>query len=131
MALISGILIILIGVVHIIYGEVVQLKALTDSITDMITIGSTRIMIYQGGVLLLLVGTMQVLKGLKKLKVKGFLKYIPVGYIVTNFSTYLVLGLLLHPQVIKSSIPQIIIFVIIIVFLFLDLLIEKRKQANG
>ncbi len=130
MALISGILIILVGVVHLIYGEIVQLKALSESISDMITIGSTRIMIYQGGVLLILVGAMQVLKGLKKIKVKGFVSYIPIGYIIANFSTYLILGLLLHPQVIRSSIPQIIIFVIILVFLSLDLFMDKRKRTN-
>ena len=130
MALISGILIILVGVVHLIYGEAVQLKALSDSIADSLTIGSTRIMIYQGGVLLLLVGTMQVLKGLKKIKVTGTLKYIPLGYILANFMTYLLLGLILHPEVIKSSVPQIIIFVIIITFLVLDLVICKKKQVN-
>ncbi len=121
MGLAAGILIILISIAHNIYGEqkqVPELKRITD---DPIMIGSLRIMIFQGGVILLAVGVIQVLLATNVIQLHGISAYFPVGIILINFITSLVIAAFIHREVFKVTVPQFVIFAIIILFQLLAL----------
>ncbi len=61
MGIAAGVIIILISIAHSIYGEKKQIPELKKITNDAIMIGSLRIMIFQGGILLFAVGIVQVL----------------------------------------------------------------------
>lgn len=121
MGLAAGILIILISIAHNIYGErkqVPELKRITD---DPILIGSLRIMIFQGGVILFAVGILQVLLATNVIHLHGISAYFLVGIILINFITSLIIAVFIHREVFKVTIPQIVIFAIIILLQLLAL----------
>ena len=61
MELAAGILVIVMGILHIGYGEKQPIAVLSKATDDSILIGSVRVMSLQGGVLLLSVGSIHVL----------------------------------------------------------------------
>lgn len=128
MILSSGILILIVGIIHIVYGEIVQIPGLEEFIQDPIIIGSTRVMIFQGGIILIAIGAIQILKGLKIIKLKGIGALFPLGIICLNFGTFLLIALITHIELLSISIPQILIFSIIIILLVLSLLKERRQE---
>ena len=114
MGLIAGILLVLISIAHNVYGEkkqVPDLKALTQ---DSVMIGSLRIMIFQGGLLLLAVGVMQILVSLDNVALTGVARYFLLGIVSINFLTALLISLLTHRKILKVIMPQFILFIVII-----------------
>jgi hypothetical protein len=121
MGIAAGIMIILISIAHNIYGEKKQLPKLKKVSNDSIMIGSLRIMIFQGGILLFVVGIIQVLVSANIIQLPGISAYFPVGIVFINFITSLLIAAFLHREVFKVTIPQFIVFSIIIVLQFLSL----------
>jgi len=116
------------GIIHIVYGEIVQISGLKAFIQDTIIIGSTRVMIFQGGIILIALGAIQILKGLKIVKLNGIGALFPSGIICLNLGTFILIALIKHIELLSISIPQILIFSIIIILLVLSLLKERRQE---
>jgi hypothetical protein len=114
MGIVAGILLVLISIAHVIYGEKKQIPPLKKLTNDSIMIGSLRIMIFQGGLLLLAVGVFQILTSVNTIELTGAARYIPVGIVLLNFCTTLFISVIAHKEVLKTTIPQFIIFIIII-----------------
>lgn len=121
MGIIAGILIILLSIAHNIYGErkqVPDMKAITD---DGIIIGSLRIMVFQGGILLLAVGIIQILFATGVIELTGIARYFPVGIIALNLSVFLLVAIFIHRALLKITMPQLVIFAVIITLQLLSL----------
>lgn len=121
MGLSAGIMIIIISIAHIIYGEKKQIPELKKITSDSVMIGSLRIMIYQGGILLFAVGIIQVLVSASLIQLPGISAHIPAGIILINFFTSLIIAGYLHREIFKITLPQFVIFAIIIVLQLLSL----------
>jgi hypothetical protein len=121
MGIAAGIMIILISIAHNIYGEKKQVPELKKVSNDSIMIGSLRIMIFQGGILLFAVGIVQVLVSVEIIQLPGISAYFPLGIVLINFITSLLIAAFFHTEVFKVTIPQFVIFSIIIVLQFLAL----------
>lgn len=119
MELVASILIIIMSIAHIIYGEIKQLPEYSALTEDSILIGSVRVMIYQGGVILLAVGITQLLHALTVIQLEGIGLYFPVGIVVLNFLVSLLIILIKHTSILKVTVPQFVVFGIIIVLLLL------------
>lgn len=122
MGIIASILLIIISIAHIIYGEKKQIPALKQLTKDSIHIGSLRIMIIQGGVILFAVGIIQLLISLDIINLTGIARYFPVGIILMNTIVAFVITLFFHREIFKITIPQYIVFCIIIGLQFFSIL---------
>ena len=114
MGIAAGILLLIISIVHNVYGEKKQIPALKELTKDSIMIGSQRIMIFQGGILLFAVGIIQILVSIDTVVLTGVARYFPVGIVLINVCTSLFFILLAHKEVLKITIPQFVIFIVII-----------------
>lgn len=121
MGLAAGIIIILISIAHNIYGEKKQVPELKKITNDSIMIGSLRIIIFQGGILLFAVGIIQVLVSADIIQLPGISAYFPVGIVFINFITSLIIAGFIHREVFKVTIPQFVVFFIIILMQILSL----------
>lgn len=121
MGIISGILLVLISIAHNIYGEKKQIPALKELTNNDVIIGSQRIMIFQGGNLLLVVGLIQILVSLNVIVLTGFARCFPVGIVLINFFTALFFTIFYYKEVLKITIPQFVIFIVIICLQLLSL----------
>lgn len=121
MGIAAGIIIILMSIAHNVYGEKKQIPALKELTQDSIMIGSLRIMIYQGGILLLAVGVVQVLVSTHILELSGIAAYFPVGIVILNVITSLIIAALLHHEIFKITIPQFVIFALVIALQILSI----------
>ncbi len=121
MGITAGILLVLISIAHNIYGEKKQIPALKQLTKDSIIIGSQRIMIFQGGLLLLAVGLIQILVSLDVIVLTGMARYFPVGIVLINFCTALFITLIMHREILKITIPQFLLFILIISLQLLSL----------
>lgn len=121
MGIAAGITIILISIAHNIYGETKQIPELKKITNDSIMIGSLRIMIFQGGILLFVVGIVQVMVSTGIIQLPGISAYFPVGIVLINFITSMLIAAFFHSEIFKVTIPQFVIFSIIIVLQFLSL----------
>lgn len=121
MGVTAGILIIAISIAHNIYGERKQVPALKKITNDSIMIGSLRIMIFQGGILLLAVGIIQVLTAVSMIKLSGISTFFPLGIVLINFITSLLIALIFHREVFRITVPQFVVFAIIITLQMLSL----------
>jgi hypothetical protein len=117
----AGIIIILISIAHNIYGEKKQVPELKKITNDSIMIGSLRIIIFQGGILLFAVGIIQVLVSADIIQLPGISAYFPVGIVFINFITSLIIAGFIHREVFKVTIPQFVVFFIIILMQILSL----------
>lgn len=117
----AGVLLIFISVAHNIYGEKNQIPALKKLTDDSIMIGSLRIMIFQGGLLLFAVGVIQILTSIDIIELVGVARYFPVGIVLINFGTAISIAALGHRDVLKIMIPQMVLFVIIIGLQFISI----------
>ena len=115
MQITSSILLILISIAHFIYGEKKQIPALKKITSDSIMIGSLRIMIYQGGFIILLAGVLQLLIAIDLIVLNGIAQYFPLTLVLINFISALLITLLFHREILKITIPQFVIFTLIIV----------------
>lgn len=114
MGIIAGILLVLLSIAHNVYGEKKQIPDLKAITKDPIMIGSLRVMIFQGGLLLLGVGIVQLLASAGVIELLGVARYFPVGIVLLNFVTFLFITLVVHKELLKITIPQIVIFILII-----------------
>ena len=121
MGITAGILLVIISIIHNIYGEKRQIPDLKKLTKDSITIGSQRIMIFQGGILLLAVGVIQILVSASLIELNGVARYFPVGIVLINFCTALFITVFAHREVLKINIPQFVIFAVIICLQLLSL----------
>ncbi len=121
MGITAGIILILISIAHNIYGEKKQIPELEKITNDQIMIGSLRIMIFQGGIFLLAVGIIQVLVSTDIIQLPGISAYFPVGIVLINFITSLIIAGFINREVFKIIIPQIVIFSLVIIFQILSL----------
>lgn len=110
MKLIVGIILILMSIVHVIYGEKMQTNNLKQLKADSILIGSFRSMSLQGGLILFAVGLMEIMVYLGIIELIGIAVYIPLGIVSLNMIAVLVVALLKHRDLIKATVPQFIIF---------------------
>ena len=121
MGIAAGIIIIIISIAHNIYGEKKQIPELKKITNDSVMIGSLRIMIFQGGILLLAVGIIQVLVAANYIQLPGISAYFPVGIVLINFLTSLIIAGFIHREVLKITLPQFVIFAVIILLQILSL----------
>jgi hypothetical protein len=128
MAIATGILIFLLGVVHIIYGEYMQIPDLLRHLDDPAIIGSTRVMIYQGGVILLAVGIVQFLKGIRRIRLNGAAAFFPMGILILNILTFLSVAFASGRSLIAATFPQLTVFVVIIVLMAIEV---RRTSRRG
>ncbi|MBZ0293313.1 MAG: hypothetical protein K8L99_12170 [Anaerolineae bacterium] len=115
MGLIAGILLVLLSFAHNIYGERKQIPDLKAITQDPIMVGSLRVMIFQGGILLLAVGIIQILVALGTIELTGIARFFPVGIVLLDFGTFSGITAFFHRELFRITIPQIIVFVLIIV----------------
>lgn len=121
MALTSGILLILISIAHLIYGEKKQIPDLKKITSDSIMIGSLRIMIIQGGFIILFAGIIQLLVALDVIVLGGIKRYFTLSLVLINFGVALSTTLFMHREIFKITLPQFLIFTVIIVLQVLSL----------
>ena len=84
-------------------------------------IGSQRIMIFQGGILLLAVGIVQILVSINLIELTGVARYFPVGIVLINVCTSLFIILFAHKEILKITVPQFVVFIAIITLQLLSL----------
>ena len=121
MGIAAGIMIILISIAHNIYGEKKQIPELKKITSESIIIGSLRIMIFQGGILLFAVGIVQVLTSANAIQLPGISAYFPLGIVLINFITSLIIAGFIHREIFKITIPQFVVFFIIIILQVLSI----------
>lgn len=121
MGIAAGVLLLLMSIAHIVYGEQKQIPALKAISQDQIMIGSLRIMIYQSGCILLAIGLTQLLWQLEYLQLTGVARYFPVAIVLINVLTSFFIILIKHRQIFKITFPQFIIFSIIILLQWLSI----------
>lgn len=121
MGITAGILLVLISIAHNIYGEKTQIPALKKYTQDLILIGSQRIMVFQGGLLLLAVGMIQILVSVNLITLTGVARFFPVGIVLINFFTALIIAIFFHKEILKVTIPQFVLFIVIISLQLLSL----------
>lgn len=114
MGIIAGILLVLLSIAHNIYGEKKQIPELKELTNDSIKIGSLRVMIFQGGLLLFAVGVIQILVATNLIELIGIARYFPVGIVALNFFTFLTVAIVVHRELLKITVPQLVIFALII-----------------
>lgn len=121
MGMTAGILLILISIAHNIYGEKIQIPSLKKHTQDLILIGSQRIMVFQGGLLLLAVGIIQTLVSTDLIALTGVARFFPVGIVLINFFTALVIAIFFHREIFKITAFQFALFLLIITLQLLSL----------
>ena len=114
MGITAGILLILISIAHIIYGEQKQIPALKQLTADSIQIGSLRIMIIQGGLILFAVGIIQLMVSVNAITLTGLSRYFPISLVLINTISAFFITLFFHKEIFKITILQFIVFIIII-----------------
>ena len=119
MKLVVGIILIFMSIVHVIYGEKMQVNILKKLEANNILIGSFRVMSLQGGLLLFAVGVIEIMvyAGLS-----GFAVYIPLGIVCLNVISVFIVAIVKHQELFKVIIPQFLIFSIIIILQVLSVI---------
>lgn len=115
MKLAVGIMLIFMSIVHVIYGEKMQVSVLKKLEVNNILIGSYRVMSLQGGLLLFAVGVVEIMIYVGLIVLTGFAVYIPLGIICLNVISVLIVAIVKHQELFKVTIPQFLIFAIIII----------------
>lgn len=115
MKLVVGIILVVMSVVHVIYGEKIQVDELKKLNASHLLIGSFRVMSLQGGMILFAVGVVEVLAFYNLVVLTGVAAYIPLGILCLNVLSVLIVSFIKHKELIKAVIPQLLIFLIIIV----------------
>ena len=114
MELALGLMLIFMSIVHVIYGEKKQVEVLKKSTSDSVLIGSFRVMSLQGGILLFAVGVIYILSFIGVLPLTGTAAYFPVSIILLNIFSLLIVAITKHKDLLKATVPQFIIFAIIV-----------------
>ena len=117
-----------IGVVHIVYGEVAQISGLLAITQAPIIIGSTRVMILQGGIILIAMALLQIADSRRGGVLTGVAATFPLGLIVVNFAAFLLVALSGSPALLADAIPQVVYVLILIVLQAIAL--SKKLRAR-
>ncbi len=121
MELAAGILIVIMSILHIVYGEKQPVADLSKATDDPILIGSVRVMSLQGGFLLLAVGLIHILNFLNVITLSGIAVYFPVGIICINLLTFLLVAIWKHRELFSIIVFQLVVFAVIIVLQILSI----------
>ncbi len=111
---IVGIVLILMSIAHVIYGEVMLVRELKSLSADGFLIGSYRVMSLQGGMLLAAVGIVEWLSAERIIALFGFSAYIPLGIVAINLLSFVIVVAAVHRELIQYTLPQCMIFIVII-----------------
>ncbi|WP_248930398.1 hypothetical protein [Paenibacillus hamazuiensis] len=111
---IAGIVLIVMSIAHVIYGEVMHITALKSMAADDFLIGSYRAMSLQGGLLLAAVGIVELLSAERVISLPGFTAFIPLGIVSINLIAFAVIIAAGYRHLLQYSIPQLPVFIIII-----------------
>lgn len=114
MKLVAGVMLIFMSIVHVIYGEKMQVSFLKQLGVNNILIGSYRVMSLQGSILLFAVGVVEIMVFSGLIVLAGFAIFIPLGIICLNVLSVFIVAIVKHHELIKATIPQFLIFAIII-----------------
>ncbi|MCD7034158.1 hypothetical protein LRR81_07920 [Metabacillus sp. GX 13764] len=121
MKLITGIILIILSVIHVLYGEKKLLKELADLGADQTLTGSVRVMTVQGGALLFATGVIELLSYSKAIQLSGIAGYFPLGLVCINVISCILVIVFKHRELLKIVFPQLVIFLIIIVLMKLSI----------
>ena len=121
MGITAGILLVLMSVAHNLFGEMRQRPALERITKDDVIIGSQRIMVFQGGFLLLAVGIIQIMVSADLIVLTGIARYFPIGIVFINFFTALIITALFHRTIFRITIPQFAVFLLIMLLQYTSL----------
>ena len=122
MKLTAGIILIFMSIIHVVYGEKMQVNQLKKLEANDMLIGSFRVMSLQGGLLLFVVGIVEIMVYAGIIAFTGFAVFIPVGIVCLNVLSVFIIALLKHPELLKATVPQFIIVAIILILQFLSVL---------
>lgn len=111
-----GLMLVVMSVVHVIYGEKMQVSVLKRQEADSMLIASYRVMSLQGGLILLGVGVVEIMTYTGIMILSGAANYIPLAVVAMNVFAVLFFGLVKHRELLKTTVPQFIIFSIILFF---------------
>jgi len=121
MKLIIGILLIVMSIIHVIYGEKKLVNELRGLRADNLLIGSFRVMSVQGGLLLFAIGLIEIMSYIGTIKLSGFASFFPSGVIFLNIISCLMISIFKHRELLKMTLPQLFIFIIIFVLQLLSI----------
>lgn len=114
MKLAVGLVLIFMSIVHVFYGEKMQVNILEKLGADSILIGSYRVMSLQGGLLLFAIGFLEIMVYTGFVNLNGIAVYIPLIILCLNVIAFFIVAALKHHDLIRATIPQFIIFSFII-----------------
>jgi hypothetical protein len=109
--------------VHVIYGEKMQVMELKELKANTILIGSYRVMSLQGGILLFAVGLIEIMVFIELIELTGFAAFIPLGVVCLNVLSVFIVSIGKHRELLKATVPQFLIFTVIISLQFLSVLL--------
>ena len=122
--LIAGILALLLAVAHSLWGEKVILKEVNKSELGNDTKTGFIISWYQISLVLAVVGTSSIVAAfLVTLEVVRSIGIVVLCIVAGNFLIFLILGLIKHKEIIKASIPQAVLFSVLIILLILGIVL--------
>ena len=122
MELAAGLLIIVMSILHIIYGEKNPIAALSTLTDNTILIGSFRVMSLQGGLLLLAVGLIHILQFFNIITLVGIAVFFPLGLICINLIAFLLIALFKHKDLFSIITFQLAAFTVIIILQILSVI---------
>ena len=122
MELAAGLLIIVMSILHIIYGEKNPIAALSTLTDNSILIGSFRVMSLQGGLLLLVVGLIHILQFFNIITLVGIAVFFPLGLICINLIAFLLIALFKHKDLFSIITFQLAAFTVIIILQILSVI---------
>lgn len=114
MKLAVGLILILMSIVHVFYGEKMQVNVLKKLGADSMLIGSFRAMSLQGGLLLFAIGLLEIMVYTEFIELNGIAVFIPLIILCLNVNAVFIVAALKHHDLIRATIPQFIIFSFII-----------------
>lgn len=96
MKLVVGIILIVMSIVHVIYGEKMQVNVLKKLGVNNILIGSYRVMSFQGGLLLFAVGVVEIMVYTGLIVLTGFAIFMPLGIVCLNVISVFIVAIVKH-----------------------------------
>ncbi|HEU4964223.1 MAG TPA: hypothetical protein VFV52_10285 [Bacilli bacterium] len=114
MELTAGIMLVLLSILHVAYGEKMQVPLLKQATDDSILLGAYRVMSLQGGLLLFAVGLINILNATSVITLQGIAVYFPLGIILLNILGFMVIAFSRHRELFKITVPQFLLFLIVV-----------------
>ncbi|KAA3647759.1 MAG: hypothetical protein DWQ07_01900 [Chloroflexi bacterium] len=121
MELAAGILILILSILHIVYGEMQPVANVSKATDDRNLIGSVRVMSLQGGILLFAVGLIHIFQFFDVISLSGVAAYFPLGIILINLFTYIFVAIWKHRELFSIAAFQLVVFMVIIILQILSI----------